>query len=140
MSPAPDGAETPPRQPSGHGVSVGFLRLLRRVALVLALIGSVGTWGWAVLWYKYYDTLPRSPQPATGRTYVMNMHGVPVYATWAERHRLDLIENLSFILLLAGFVGAILTDPDYRQRMGWRSIDQPSDRPRRRSQPPAGPN
>jgi hypothetical protein len=55
--------------------------------------------------------------------YVMNMHGARVYATWAERQGLDLIENVSFVLMFVGAVGSVLMDPDYRRRMGWRTLD-----------------
>ena len=116
-------------------MALEILRLLRRVALALVLTGVASLLSLTVLWYHYYDTLPRSPEPATGKIYVMNMHGVAVYATRTQRHRLDFMENLSFILLFAGIVGATLTDPDYRQRMGWQNPEEPP-RWRGRSDPP----
>ena len=94
---------------------VAVLKILRRLAFALLFTGFATLLAYVVLWTHYYDILPRSPQSATGRTYVMNMHGIGVYATQKERNRLDLLENVFIILLFAGIVGAVLTDPQYRQ-------------------------
>ena len=110
-------------------LSIKVLKLFRLVAFVLALCGGLGILYWTVVWYQYYDRLPRSPQPATGRVYVMNMHGVAVYATYRERHHVHVIEDTSYVLLVAGIVGSVLTDPDYWRKMGWRYPGAPRGGP-----------
>ncbi|HKU23407.1 MAG TPA: hypothetical protein VJQ50_20515 [Terriglobales bacterium] len=59
----------------------------------------------------------------------MNMHGVAVYATEGERTRLGRIWNISFVIALVGGVAATLMSPDYRKKMGWRSLDSPTAHP-----------
>lgn len=104
-------------------------KLLRGAAIVLFACGVVCSGAWGVLWGRYYDKLPRSPQPATGRTYEMNMGGVAVYATSGERHQLDMVGNISLVLLVSGVVGCFLTDRDYRRKMGWRDLGSPPPAP-----------
>jgi hypothetical protein len=110
-------------------MSLQKVKLLRTGALVVCLAGVAGFLYGTLVWYKYYDTLPRSPQPATGRIYVMNMHGFAVYATEEERSRLGHIWNISFVIALVGGVAATLMSPDYRKKMGWRSLDSPTAHP-----------
>ena len=43
------------------------LRLLRAAAITLLLCGGVGIGTWSLLWYQYRNTLPRSPEPSSGR-------------------------------------------------------------------------
>jgi hypothetical protein len=112
------------------------LMVFRAVAFGFALAGVSGIWYWSVVWNHYYDTLPRSPQPKAERVYPMNMHGVIAYATRKEHHRLELMENGSYGLLFVGFVGSILTSPDYWRKMGWRYPDEPSSRQPWHSEPP----
>jgi hypothetical protein len=104
---------------------VSILRHLRRVVLVLSLASSASFFYYIVLWNQYKSILPHSPQPAIGRTYVLNMHGVAAYASRSERRRIEGAEDLFMFLVLCTILGGALTDPDYRRRMGWRSLEAP---------------
>ncbi|HET7212007.1 MAG TPA: hypothetical protein VFL79_00335 [Terriglobia bacterium] len=117
-------------------MSLQKVKLLRTGAMVVCLAGVAGFLYGTLVWYKYNDTLSRSPQPATGRIYVMNMHGFAVYATEEERSRLGHIWNISFVIALVGGVAATLMSPDYRKKMGWRSLDSPIARPPHRKDGP----
>ena len=105
-----------------------ILKLSRSVAFVLILCAVAGVLLSSFLWYHYRETLPRSPQPMSGRVYSMDLRGVTVYATRAERNRLHMTVNISFVLMALGIVGAWVTDPGYRRKMGWRSLDDPPTR------------
>lgn len=112
------------------------MKLLRLASYGLLLGGGGILLCLTLLWYHYYDTLPRSPQPETERVHVMNMHGVPVYATHRERDRLDILQNLLFFLMIPGIAGAILTSEDYWRKMGWRYPSKLRAHPPGRSEPP----
>ena len=115
-----------------------LLKLARALAMTVMLGGFAGFFYGAGVWYDYYDTLPRSPQPATGRTCRMNMHGVAVYASRRERRLLALWENVPFIVFVAGGVAPTLMDPKFRRKVGWRSLEEPRARPSGSPEPPAG--
>ena len=70
--------------------------------MTVMLGGFAGFFYGAGVWYEYYNALPRSPQPATGRACHMNMHGVAVYASRRERRLLALWENVPFIVCVVG--------------------------------------
>lgn len=86
---------------------------------------------WSFLWYRYRYTLPRSPEPTTGRVYAMDLRGVTIYATHNEREQLHLTIDVSLGLIGIGIVAGFLTDPEYRRKMGWESS---GDTPPKRSQ------
>ncbi len=102
------------------------LKFLRAGAIAALLCGGVGVGTWSFLWYQYRNSLPRSPQPASARVYPMNLRGVTVYATLRERCSLHIMGDVSLPLIGLGVVGGILTDPEYRRKMGWRNLDDPS--------------
>jgi len=62
-------------------------RVLWYAAAALCAVGMLG-WLRAIgIWYQYWD-LPRSPDPARGNIYPLNIHGVLVYQTLKEQlHR-----------------------------------------------------
>ena len=106
----------------GSKVRTAILSQLRVAGLVLFIGGLVCILSWTALWYHLFDTLPRAPQPSSGRVHELNMHGVGVYATRHQQQALNLLEGSSYAMLFVGAVGSLLTDPDYRRRMGWRSL------------------
>lgn len=101
------------------------MRLLRGIAYGLVLAAGGGIFYGTFVWYQYWDQLPRSPQPVQGRTYRVSLHGVIVYATYEERERLDVTEDVSIALMVVGIAAAILTSEDYWQKMGWRYPEKP---------------
>jgi hypothetical protein len=73
----------------------------------LALAGILGAlWG-LTIWGRYWDVLPRSPDPAFGRIYPFSMRGVTVYETLQERTYLNDIWNLSSGAFYTGFALAL---------------------------------
>ena len=79
-------------------------RLLWLAAAALAIVGLLG-WIWTYeLWDQYFQYLPRSPNPATGSIYPLNIHGVVVYQTLSERSHLDKWNHWSFGIFLCGMV------------------------------------
>jgi hypothetical protein len=75
----------------------------KTAAIVVAVVGLLGLcWGLAI-WGRYWDILPRSPDPAAGRIYAFKMRGVTVYESLQERRFLNYVWNLSWTLFYAGF-------------------------------------
>ncbi|MGO9517739.1 MAG: hypothetical protein ACLPND_11890 [Candidatus Korobacteraceae bacterium] len=83
-------------------------RVWRTVAIVL-MVPALAVWLYTgVIWNRYLNTLPRVPDPTTGRVYPLNIHGVVVFQTHAEKLRLDLTDYISFgVFALGGLIGAI---------------------------------
>ncbi len=83
------------------------LGIVKTVAIVLMFVGLIGQGLSQGIWTHYFHTLPRSPDPATGRVYPPNMHGIITYQTPEERWLLSAAEYLSggvfFVGLLIGF-------------------------------------
>jgi hypothetical protein len=104
---------------------VWISRQLSRLAITLLVIGFGGLLYSCVVWNQYYRQLPRSPQPALGRVYVLSEKGVIAYATRREWYRLTLVEELSMIMLILGVGAGIVANPDYRRRLGWRGLELP---------------
>ena len=83
-------------------------RLLWLAAATLSIVGLLG-WIWTYgIWDQYFQYLPRSPNPATGSIYPLNIHGVVVYETLKERVRLENWIHWSFGVFCLGMaLGAI---------------------------------
>jgi hypothetical protein len=64
------------------------------------------------LTYQYSATLPRSPQPESGRTHPINNHGTVVYLTNRESTEMDLLFFAPFVL---GPIGGILIEGPRRK-------------------------
>ena len=73
-------------------------RWWKRGGILVGLIGLAGIVWTASLWFEYQRTLPRHPDPVLGRVYPLNVHGIVVYQTRAERNRLDEIQYSSIAL------------------------------------------
>lgn len=75
-------------------------------SLIVALMIDL-FWAWRV-WNVYYETLPHSPDPRTGRVYRDNFHGVAIYETGEEHRRLQMFqyssEGLVVVLLSAAAI------------------------------------
>jgi hypothetical protein len=52
------------------------------------------------VWYRYVDTRPAHPDPAQGRTYVLNNHGTYRYLTKQEDNLLTEISVVAFSLFV----------------------------------------
>jgi hypothetical protein len=79
-------------------------RLLRYAGIIIGSAGMAG-WCWAMeIWYRYMDTLPSSPDPATGSTYPLNVHGTIVYQTLKQQLYRQRWEFWSMAVLVLGAV------------------------------------
>jgi hypothetical protein len=94
------------------------MRKIWKSAAILLIVAGISGALWALtVWNRYWDVLPRSPDPASGRIFPFSMRGVIVYETLQERSYLDRIEDLSAIAFYVGFALALA----YRWRSGvWR--------------------
>jgi hypothetical protein len=123
------GIQTMPWLPASaawrSGANMKFLRALRRVAAAAMVTGIAVLLYWTLIWYHYYDTLPRSPRPAEGRVLAINMHGVTAYGTRREKDRLDIPFYVAALLVNLGIVGGAVTDSSFRKKMGWHPINPP---------------
>ena len=79
-------------------------RAWSRLGLFLGLLGLAGCIWTAALWNQQLISLPRSPDPAHGRIYPRNIHGICVYQTGQERDYLQKVQNCS----LGVFVVSVL--------------------------------
>lgn len=97
-------------------------RRMWRAVSILLMGPALAVWLYTgVIWNRYLDTLPRSPEPAIGRIYPLNIHGIVVFQTHAEKLRLDLTSNISFgALALGGLIG--LLEERHWRRTGGRNI------------------
>ena len=82
---------------------------LWRIAGLLVLAGAVITFlSYVYTWKVYYDTLPHSPDKATGRIYADNFHGFARYETRREQARLHTLDDSSEALVFLLILGAAL--------------------------------
>lgn len=79
-------------------------KLLRIASITLCVAGLLGALWSMAIYNLYFDNLPRSPNPATGSLYPLNIHGVVVYQTLKERSHLDNWEHWSWGTFIFGFV------------------------------------
>jgi hypothetical protein len=85
-----------------------MIRKLWKTAAILLTVAGIAGALWALtLWGRYWDILPRSPDPATGRIYPYSMRGVTVYETVQERMHLNRVESLSSGAFWIGFALAL---------------------------------
>jgi hypothetical protein len=59
-------------------------RLLKAVTIALVGGATLGMASGFILWEIYANTLPHSPDPASGRIYRLAMHGLVLYQTAGE--------------------------------------------------------
>ena len=83
-------------------------RVWRTVGVGL-MVPALAVWLYTgVIWNRYFDTLPRRPDVASGRVYPLNIHGIVVFQTHAEKLRLVLTDNISFgVGVLGGLICAL---------------------------------
>lgn len=88
--------------------------LLKWFGVALGILGIAG-----LLWtlgresYKA-SSLPRSPDPAVGRVFPDNIHGIVIYETRSQKHDSDHIEVTSFSMLGLSLVLSLI----YRRKWG----------------------
>ena len=93
-------------------------RVWRGVLIALSVTAVLILFSYIALWDHYCDTLPRSPDKATGAVYVDNFHGVAVYETRDERFRLHTLGHAAEILIVLALVGGVLLDQRIRHSRG----------------------
>jgi hypothetical protein len=75
---------------------------LRYAGIAIGSAGLAG-WCWAMeIWYRYMDTLPSSPDPASGNIYPLNVHGTIVYQTLKQQVYRERWEFYSMAVLVLG--------------------------------------
>ena len=104
-------------------------KVLRSVTVVLWFAGAVTLIWYALLWVHHYNAWPRSPQPTVARIYPMNMHGVVVYVTAKERHRMRATEDWLLCFIILGISTGLLHDALFG-RDAWKRRGLPSHRAR----------
>jgi hypothetical protein len=92
----------------------GLQKLWKRLGVVLGCLGLAGFIWAAGLWNQQLNTLPRSADPAEGRIYARNIHGIVVYQTRSERDYLERVQNGS----IAVFVISIVMSLIYKKKWG----------------------
>jgi hypothetical protein len=80
------------------------LATLRFLSLAFLLPGIGGLVLSTMISGHYLDTMPRWPDPDSGRIVVRGIHGIPVYQTEEEDRRLSLIEYSSVGFFTTGLV------------------------------------
>jgi len=78
------------------------LGVLRFFALLFLLPGLAGLVISAWVSTSYLENLPRMPIPAQSRMIPRNIHGIIVYETAKEDHRLEVLEDTSVGIFLVG--------------------------------------
>jgi hypothetical protein len=109
--------QKPRTKPTASAIEKMNQRLQRIWKLATSLTAIVGLVGWlwsSQIWFDYQRTLPRSPNVAAGRIYPLNVHGIVVYQTNAERLRLDKTQYASVAVFGLSALLAVL----YRRRFG----------------------
>jgi len=79
----------------------------KRTSLVLGWIGLTGIIVTAALWAQQLHTLPRAVDKPGGRLYPRNIHGIVVYQTQTEYHRLEAIQYASVGVFSVSFLMSI---------------------------------
>ena len=79
-------------------------RVWKAAAISIWALGMLAISMYTYLWYDYQLNKPRIAQPSIGRVYPEYLRGVTVYLSDAEKTRLDLCLNISFVCVLAGFI------------------------------------
>jgi hypothetical protein len=82
-------------------MSLSIERSWKRAGIIVGLIGLAGILWTSSIWYQYQRTLPRYPDPAAGRVYPLNVHGIVVYQTRDERNWLNEIQYSSIAVFAA---------------------------------------
>jgi hypothetical protein len=78
-------------------------RLLWLAAVAVCSVGLLGWfWGYYEIWIQYSQHLPRSPNPASGNLYALNIHGIVVYQTLKQRSYRENWEFWSYAVCCCG--------------------------------------
>jgi len=79
-------------------------KIFGAVITTCCIVGLAGLIWTSAIWSNYQRDLPKHPDPVTGNTYPLNVHGIVVYQTREQRNDLDRIQYSS----IGVFVGAAL--------------------------------
>ena len=86
----------------------------KRVGISMAIVGLAGIVWSGAIWNQYLHVLPRHPEPAAGRVYPLNIHGIVVYHTREEKNWLNEIQYSSITVFAASALLAAI----HRKRWG----------------------
>ena len=79
----------------------------RNIAIALLCAGAALFFYGRIVWDQYLRTLPRMMDAQTKHVYPLNIHGIVVFQTEAERNWLWLFDRGGFAVLVVGLaVGA----------------------------------
>ncbi len=86
----------------GNRMTRRQLGTLRFFSLLFLLPGLAGLIYSAMVSTSYLEKLPRTPDAAETRMTPRNIHGIVIYQTQAEDHRLTVTEDTSLVVFLVG--------------------------------------
>ena len=87
---------------TGRALMVKLLKVVERILIIL----GVGAFVWLIyIQLRYWDVMPREPDPSTGRIYAFSAMRFQVYVTKEEADRGRLAETLGSV----GILGVMLT-------------------------------
>ena len=101
--------------------------MIRKIARIVAISGLMGgLCSWAI-WLRYFDTLPRQPDPISARIYARNMHGITIYQTKAEDLFLSIWSGVSYTLMASGVLVGLFEERHWRRSTGYNIPPMPKD-------------
>jgi len=84
-------------------------KMLWKIGAAVTIAAAVVAFGlYFYTWNTYYDTLPSSPDKASGRVYVDNFHGFARYENRQEYNHLHTLDDLSEALVLVILAGVAI--------------------------------
>lgn len=83
---------------------------------------ALGLWlTYMGLWERYARTRPTAADPSVGRVYSLNEHGVIVYLTSAEQHRLHILAWAAAISFLIAVLIGVFIKKSWRRSKPWEA-------------------
>lgn len=85
-------------------------KTLRIMAIILLLLGGVLFLYSSVVWNRYLHDLPQSAIPQTGHIYPLNIHGIVIYQTQAERNWLWFFDRGGIVVFFMGLAAGGISE------------------------------
>jgi len=88
------------------------------VAIISVVFGLLILLYGGSIWNDYLHNLPRTPDPTSGRVFPRNIHGIVIFQTHSEKLRLDLIDNIGWVIFMLGMLVGALEERRWRRTAG----------------------